>query len=28
MYSPAIGSSAVMDYMGQTGLDTLEGADI
>ena len=28
MYSPAIGSGAVMDYMGQTGLDTLEGADI
>ena len=28
MYSPAIGSSAVMDYLGQTGLDTLEGADI
>ena len=28
MYSPAIGTSAVMDYMGQTGLDTLEGADI
>jgi hypothetical protein len=28
MYSPAIGSSAVMDYLGQTGLDTLKGADI
>ena len=28
MYSPAIGTGAVMDYMGQTGLDTLEGADI
>jgi len=28
MYSPAVGSSAVMDYLGQTGLDTLEGADI
>ncbi|HCG91619.1 MAG TPA: hypothetical protein DEZ08_07260 [Dehalococcoidia bacterium] len=28
MYSPTIGSGAVMDYLGQTGLDTLEGADI
>ncbi len=28
LYSPAVGSSAVMDYLGQTGLDTLEGADI
>jgi uncharacterized protein (DUF1501 family) len=28
MYSPAIGSGAVMDYLGQTGLDTLKGADI
>jgi len=28
LYSPAIGSGAVMDYLGQTGLDTLEGADI
>ncbi len=28
MYSPAIGSGAVMDYLGQTGLDTLQGADI
>jgi len=28
MYSPAIGSGAVMDYLGQTGLDTLRGADI
>ena len=28
LYSPVMGSSAVMDYMGQTGLDTLEGADI
>ena len=28
MYSPAIGTGAVMDYMGQTGLDALEGADI
>ncbi len=28
MYSPAIGTGAVMDYLGQTGLDTLEGADI
>ena len=27
MYSPAIGTGAVMDYMGQTGLDTLEGAE-
>ena len=27
LYSPVMGSSAVMDYMGQTGLDTLEGAD-
>ena len=23
-----MGSSSVMDYLGQTGLDTLEGADI
>ncbi len=28
LYSPVVGSSAVMDYLGQTGLDTLEGADI
>ena len=28
MYSPAIGSGAVMDYLGQTWLDTLQGADI
>jgi len=28
LYSPVMGSSAVMDYMGQTGLDTLQGADI
>jgi uncharacterized protein (DUF1501 family) len=28
MYSPAIGSGPVMDYLGQTGLDTLQGADI
>ena len=28
LYSPVMGSSAVMDYMGQVGLDTLEGADI
>ena len=28
LYSPVMGSSAVMDYMGQTGLDTLAGADI
>ena len=28
MYSPAIGTGAVMEYLGQTGLDTLEGADI
>ena len=28
LYSPVMGSSAVMNYMGQTGLDTLEGADI
>jgi uncharacterized protein (DUF1501 family) len=28
MYSPAVGSGAVMDYLGQTGLDTLQGADI
>jgi uncharacterized protein (DUF1501 family) len=28
MYSPAIGSGPVMDYLSQTGLDTLQGADI
>ncbi|MFP6593902.1 MAG: DUF1501 domain-containing protein [Dehalococcoidia bacterium] len=28
MYSPAIGSGPVMDYLGQTGLDALEGAEI
>ena len=28
MYSPVMGSGAVMDYLGQTGLDTLKGADI
>ncbi len=28
MYSPAIGSGPVMDYLGQTGLDTLQGADV
>jgi uncharacterized protein (DUF1501 family) len=28
MYSPTIGSGAVMDYLGQTGLDALKGADI
>ena len=28
LYSPAIGTGAVMDYLGQTGRDTLEGADI
>ena len=28
LYSPVMGSSSVMDYMGQTGLDTLQGADI
>ncbi|MEE9150152.1 MAG: DUF1501 domain-containing protein [Candidatus Tectomicrobia bacterium] len=28
LYSPAIGSGAVMDYLGQTGLDTLQGADV
>ena len=28
MYSPIMGSGAVMDYLGQTGLDTLKGADI
>ena len=28
MYTTTIGTGAVMDYLGQTGLDTLEGADI
>jgi uncharacterized protein (DUF1501 family) len=28
MYSPALGSGPVMDYLGQTGLDTLQGADV
>ena len=28
MYSPAIGTDAVMDYLGQTGLETMDGADI
>jgi len=28
IYSPAIGRGAVMDYLGQTGLDALKGADI
>ena len=28
MYSPVMGSGLVMDYLGQTGLDTLKGADI
>jgi uncharacterized protein (DUF1501 family) len=28
MYTPAIGSGAVMDYLGQTGLDAIKGADI
>ncbi len=28
MYAPAIGSGAVMDYLGQTGRDALKGADI
>ena len=28
MYSPAIGTSAAMDYLGRTGLDALKGADI
>ena len=28
LYSPVMGSSSVMDYLGQTGLDTLKGADI
>ena len=28
MYSPAIGTGAAMDYLGQTGLNALKGADI
>ena len=28
MYSPAVGTGAVMDYLGQTGRDALLGADI
>ena len=28
MYSPAIGTGQVMEYMGQTGLSALKGADI
>ena len=28
MYSPAIGTDAVMDYLGQTGLEAMDGADI
>ncbi len=28
MYAPAIGTGPVMDYLGQTGLDALKGADI
>jgi uncharacterized protein (DUF1501 family) len=28
MYAPAIGTGAVMDYLSQTGLDVLKGADI
>ena len=28
MYSPIIGSGPVMDFLGQTGLDALKGADI
>ena len=28
IYSPAIGRGPVMDYLGQTGLDALKGADI
>ena len=28
VYSPAIGTGAVMDYLGQTGRDALKGADI
>ena len=28
MYAPTIGGGPVMDYLGQTGLDALKGADI
>ena len=28
LYSPALGTGPVMDYLGQTGLDSLKGADI
>jgi len=28
MYAPAVGSGQVMDYLGQTGLDALQGADL
>ena len=28
MYSPILGTGPVMDYLGQTGLDALQGADI
>lgn len=28
LYSPALGNGMVMDYLGQTGLDALQGADI
>ena len=28
MYSPTVGLGAAMDYLGQTGLDALKGADI
>ena len=28
MYSPTVGLGATMDYLGQTGLDALKGADI
>ena len=28
MYSPAIGAGPTMDYLGQTGLDALKGADV
>jgi uncharacterized protein (DUF1501 family) len=28
MYAPAIGTDTVMDYLGQTGLDAMDGADI
>jgi len=28
MYGPAVGTGVVMDYLGQTGLDVLRGADM